>query len=111
MKETRIGKYGKNLAVWIEHTINTIPKNQRENYKTRFLEELDTYSLEPRKKGQPWNEGCVYELSDLANVADISDPKQFAKLVKESIHLMYQKGSSAVVLGEVKNYLKPKSNL
>jgi hypothetical protein len=107
MKETRAGKYGRNLAIWIDFTIDTIPETEREKYRARFLDELSTYSLKPRKNGQPRNEGCVHELSGLVNI-DISNPKQFARLVKEGVHLMYQKQTSARVLDSLQEYLKPK---
>ncbi len=97
MKESRGGKYGRNLALWIDFTINQIPECQRENYRSRFIKELKEYSLIPRKEGAPVNAGCVHELSDLVDV-DINNPEQFAKLVKESIHLMYQKQTSKRVL-------------
>jgi hypothetical protein len=105
MSETRAGKYGRILARWIDYTINTLPESQRENYRLRFLGELNNYSLIPRKIGQPRNEGCVNELSDLVNV-DIANPEDFARLVKEGIHLMYQKQTSARVLFALQEYLK-----
>jgi len=104
MKETRAGKYGRNLAIWIGHTIERIPKEEREGYKTRFLEELKTYSLTPRKNGQPRNEGCVHELSELEKV-DPGNPEHLARLVKEGIHLMYQKDTSSRVLDALQKYL------
>ncbi len=107
MTETRAGKYGRNLAVWIDFTIDTMPESSRNEYRARFLEELSTYSLKPRKNGQPRNEGCVHELSDLIDV-EISNPEQFARLVKEGVHLMYQKQTSARVLASLQEYLKPK---
>ncbi len=107
MKETRTGKYGRNLAVWIDYTIDTIPENLRNEYRARFLDELSTYSFKPRKNGQPRNEGCVHELSGLADV-DISNPEHFARLVKEGVHLLYQKQTSARVLAALQEYLKPK---
>lgn len=107
MKETRAGKYGRNLAIWIDYTIDTMPENSRGDYRARFLEELSTYSLKPRKNGQPRNEGCVHELFVLASV-DLSNPEDFARLVKEGVHLMYQKQTSARVLDALQEYLKPK---
>ena len=103
MKETRAGKYGRNLAIWIDFTIDTQPDDLKANYRARFLEELNTYSLKPRKNGQPPNEGCVHELSDLVN-ANINNPEQFARLIKEGIHLMYQKQTSARVLDSLQEY-------
>jgi hypothetical protein len=108
MGETRAGKYGRNLATWIDYTIASIPENQRKNYRENFLKELNTYSLTPRKVGQPVNDGCVHELSDLTHV-EIADPEDFARLIKEGIHLMYQKQTAARVLTALQEYLTLKS--
>jgi len=97
MGETRGGKYGRNLAIWVAHTFQTIPDEGRINYKKRFMEELRTYSLKPRKKGSPRNAGCAHELEGIEDVT-INNPKEFARLVKEGIHLMYQKQTAARVL-------------
>ncbi len=104
MKETRPSKYGKNLAIWINHTIDTMPIEKRKNYKTEFIEELRIYSFEPRKNGQPPNQGCVRELTDITEI-DISNPKDLAKLVKEGIHLMYQKQTAASVINSLLEYI------
>jgi len=104
MAESRPGKYGRNLAIWIGYTISKLPEEQREKYKTRFLAELERYSLMPRANGRPRNEGCVHELADLADV-DVKNPEQLAKLVKEGIHLMYQKQTSARVLEALRKEL------
>lgn len=106
MAETRAGKYGRNLARWINYTIDTILENQRDEYRAKFLRELKTYSLERRKNGQPRNSGCVHELSDLTEI-DVTNPEQFARLIKEGIHLMYQKQTSARVLSALQECLKP----
>ncbi|VVB79417.1 Uncharacterised protein [uncultured archaeon] len=97
MGETRAGKYGRNLAIWINYTFQTIPQDHRKGYRTRFISELRKYSLKPRAEGEPSNEGCVHELSDLVDI-EILNPEHFARLVKEGIHLMYQKQTSARVL-------------
>jgi hypothetical protein len=68
MGEGRIKEYGRNLAILINYVVDTIPKNQRKEYKKSFLEELEKYSFKPRPKGTPRNEGCVWELEDLDNV-------------------------------------------
>jgi hypothetical protein len=104
MKSSRAATYGRNLGKWVEETINSQPEAQREGYKARFLNELKTYSFETRKNGQPPNSGCKNELSDIVE-CDINDPEQLAKLVKEGIHLMYQKGTSARVLNAMTKYL------
>ena len=88
----RAKNYGKNLAVWVNYTIESMP----EDYKRKFIRELKKYSFEVRKKGEPRNSGCVYELEDI--IVDIENPKHLAKLIKESVHLMYQKGTASRVL-------------
>jgi len=104
MGETRAGKYGRNLAVWINYTLDRLSEDEMESYKSRFLEELRKYSLEPRRSGEPRNSGCIHELSELAEV-NIENPEEFARLVKEGIHLMYQKQTSARVLKSLLEYL------
>lgn len=96
MSETRAGKYGRSLAFLAGYTIQSIPSDQREEYRSLFLDELRTFSFEPRREGTPVNRGCVHELSDIVDV-DISDPVHLAKLVKEGIHLMYQKNTAKKV--------------
>lgn len=95
-RETRGGKFGRNYAIVVNHVIDSRPVNERENYRASFLEELGTYSLEGRKKGAPKNSGCVRELEGLESI-DIGDPVQLAKLVKEQMHLMYQKNTTRLV--------------
>jgi len=108
MGSTRAGRYGQNLAIWISDTLNTktasLSEKQGKTYRARFLNELKSYSLEPRKAGQPRNSGCVHELSDIS-VVNIDNPEQFARLIKEGIHLMYQKQTSARVLEALLKYL------
>ena len=100
-KETRAGKYGRFLAVWINYTLNTHDKK----YKERFLEELERYSFKPRKKDEPRHEGCVLELEDIAEL-DISNPKHLARLVKEGIHLMYQKSTSTRIFTSLQSNIE-----
>jgi hypothetical protein len=104
MNETRAARYGRNLAIWVEFTINKVPERERAAYKKKFLNELDHYSFEPRKNGQPRNSGCIHELSDIS-IADVSNPKDLAKIVKEGFHLLYQKGTSARVYNALVDYL------
>ena len=86
MSETRAGKYGRNLAVLLCCVLESKP----ESYRKRFLNELQTYSFEPRKQGMPLSSGCVKELESIEQV-DLDNPRHLARLVKEGIHLMYQK--------------------
>jgi len=96
LRETRGAKYGRGLGVLIGYTIQSIPASEREEYRLTFYDELRNFSFEPRKEGTPVNKGCVQELSDIVDV-DILDPVHFAKLIKEGIHLMYQKNTARKV--------------
>jgi hypothetical protein len=104
MDETRAGKYGRFLALWINYTINTIPPRNREQYRANFIKELRDYSFEPRKKGQPRNSGCNLELEDMAEINPQS-PEELARLIKEGIHLMYQKQTAAKVMTSLLKHL------
>jgi len=88
MQESRAAKYGRNFAIWINYTISD---------KNRFVLELKNYSFEPRKKGQPLNHGCVRELEGIDKI-DMENPEDLARLVKEGIHLMYQKDTASRVI-------------
>ena len=95
--EARGRKYGRNYAVLIKYIFDTIPGFKRDAYKKVFFEELGKFSLEKRKQGEPKNLGCVHELKDIDEVS-IDNPQDLAKLVKDSIHLMYQKNTAERVL-------------
>jgi len=95
MIETRSGKYGRNLALFIGRVLDSIPADQK--YRKSFLNELQTYSLEPQKKGTPPGPGCINELENIDQI-DINNPQHLAKLIKEGIHLMYQKRTARKVL-------------
>jgi len=97
MEETRAAKYGRYLSMWIRQTIDSVPEEQRNNYRESLVTELRTYSFEPRKKGTPKNSGCIRELIDMAEM-DVRDPVHLARLVKEGVHLMYQKGTASRVM-------------
>ncbi len=89
-QETRAGKYGRFLSVWVRYTLS----QESSEYKAKFLEELNEYSFRSRKKGEPRHEGRVSELEGLSEF-DIQNPEHLARLVKEGLHLMYQKKTSA----------------
>ena len=97
MGETRVAKFARHFAGWIDYTISSFPENQRETYRQSFIKELKTYSVESRKQGAPRNSGCVFELEGIVN-ANISDPVYLARLVKENLHIMYQKPRTATIL-------------
>ena len=64
------------------------------DYLTQFRTEIETYSLKPRPKGAPRNEGTVWELTDIVNM-NICDPIVVARWVKEGIHLTYLKQTTS----------------
>jgi hypothetical protein len=89
--------------VLINSIIDNMPEN--ENYRKLFLEELNKYSLEGRKKGEKPSSGCVYELDNINEINPLN-PDDVSKLVKEGIHLMYQKGTAKLVLKALIENLK-----
>jgi len=92
MKETRYGKLGRLDASFVNQIINFLysDESSRQNYKKVFLDEFNNYSDIGRKKGEPVNKGCVWELEDLVDI-DIWNPREFAKWLKEHQHTKYQK--------------------
>ncbi|MDP1729115.1 MAG: hypothetical protein Q8L27_02850 [archaeon] len=72
-------------------------ESRTRRYRRKFLNELQTYCLEPRKERMPPGNGCVCELEDLEKI-NLDNPQQLAKLIKEGIHLMYQKQTARRVL-------------
>lgn len=99
MNKTRAGKYGKFLAILLDNYLDqSIPQLELYlKYKFDLIKELNNYSFEPRKRGTPKNSGCAWELIDISEL-NLKDPKHLAKLVKEGIHLMYQKQTQKRVL-------------
>jgi len=95
-KETRGGKYGRNLALVVSYIISNEEKRVP-RYRERFMKELRDYSLVPRRVNTPINRGCQFELEGLDSV-NISRPDELARLIKEGIHLMYQKQTAKRVL-------------
>jgi len=87
--ETRGAKYGKNYAALLSFVLSHFD----ESYKKSFIDELMKYSFEPRKKNQPRNSGCVFELDGIGSI-DMGNPRHLAKLVKEGLHIGYQKNTA-----------------
>lgn len=80
-----------------------MPENEK--YRKLFLDEVKNYSFEGRKKGEKLGSGCVYELENIDKI-DSLNPEDVSKLVKEGIHLMYQKGTAKLVLNALIENLK-----
>ena len=93
--EARTVRYARFLAEFYSCFFELIDPENKE-YKKRFLLELRNYSDVPRKRGEPRNEGCVRELEGIE--FDATNPEHAAKLLKEGLHLMYQKQTSKRVL-------------
>ena len=93
-RETRSEKCGRFLAAIIGAIFDSVPKNSRAEYIANFRQEIETYSVQSRRKGSPRNEGCVMELGGY-DAPDISDPVCLARIVKEEFHLHYQKQTTA----------------
>ncbi|MEK6886059.1 MAG: hypothetical protein AABX17_03775 [Nanoarchaeota archaeon] len=91
-KETRAGKFGRNYAILFSWAL-TKPEPVSRRYMKTFLEEMQTYSLEPRKEGMPPGPGCVDELEGV-NTINPENPRHAAKVIKQGLHLMYQKNTS-----------------
>jgi hypothetical protein len=91
-RESRAGKYGRFLSVLVNYTLD----KKDSKYRSRFVKELKKYSFRPRIEGEPRHEGCVFELEGLIEL-NLENPEHFARVVKEGIHLMYQKRTSARV--------------
>lgn len=110
MSETRAGKYGrKNLAILVSFVINSLePEDsyKRREYKKELMRELKKYSFEPRKKGSPRNSGSNYELLGIYCI-ELRNPLHLAKLIKEGIHLMYQKQTARRMFTSLVDSLTP----
>lgn len=105
MKTSRAREFGKHYGQFLNYIIQTIPQNQRESYRVKLISELEKYSFEPRKQGNPENSGCVRELEELANLTP-QNPEHTAKLVREMAHLMYQKQTTKRIFEELIGQLK-----
>ena len=92
MSETRYGKLGRFDAELINKIVNLLYLDEisRRNYKNAFLDEFNKYSNVGRKKWEPLNEGCVWELKEVS-VIDIRNPREVARWLKEHQHTKYQK--------------------
>jgi hypothetical protein len=95
-----VGLRSENYGIFLAQLTNYLLlslSNKREDYREKFIDELKKYSFAPRKKGNPMNEGCIRELEDISCL-DLNNPEHLAKLLKEGLHLMYQKETSKKVL-------------
>ena len=99
-REGRARKYGRNLAIWIVYTLETMPYNLRQDYQKNLVKELKTYSFKQRREWERRNEGCINELEHIENV-DITNPEHLAKLIKEGLHIKYQKETTRRIMGSL----------
>ena len=68
MSKTRIQIYGEAYVKVIGHLISTLPEDQQEDYKRRFIAEMKTYCVKPRKKTDPPNDEDQSELLNWAPI-------------------------------------------
>ena len=106
MKKDRGANLGKCVAYIFNYLISTLPENQKENYRHRFIDELKKYSFVPKRRDEPPNAGCVYELEDIVNKFNPQDPKHFAKVCKEIAHWRYNKAAAASFLNSILDCLQ-----
>ncbi len=85
--ETRAGKLGRFLAEVVNDYL--IRCKSDEEYRRRFLAEINNYSDRQRKKEEQRNSGCVLELERLERFD--GSPECLARILKEITHMMYQK--------------------
>lgn len=100
-KQERQRKYGSCLGLWVYYTIQTLPKNKRKRYKSKFIKELKNYSFKTRRKGEPRNEGCVLELEDIIDTFEVKNPEHLARLVKETLHIFYNKSTAETIMNSL----------
>ena len=80
MKETKAGKYGRNLAIIIKYAIKgAIPKRARKQYREAIAQEISNWRF-------------ADEFSDIDEM-DITNPRHVGKLIKQGANLMYNKNT------------------
>ena len=94
----RTQTYGEAYVKFVEYLISTVPKDQQEEYKKRFVSEIKTYCIKPRKETEPPNPQDKSELLDILDNFDPENPEHFARFCKEGLHLMYNKTTSSRIL-------------
>lgn len=87
-KENRTERYGRALANWINFTIGSIPETEKTVYRQTVIEGLENFAVVPRKRGEPNGNSC--ELEGMEEI-EIRNPENLVKIIREGIHLMYQK--------------------
>jgi len=98
MKITRTQIYGEAYVNFVNYLISTVPKEQQKSYKRRFITEMKTYSVQPKKETEQSNPNDKSELSEILDAFDIENPEHFARFCKEGLHLMYKKSTSKQIL-------------
>ena len=79
MRETKAGKYGRNLAVIINYIIGTMPEKIRRNYRQRLAKEVSDWRFNDELEG-------IDEI-------EITNPGHLGRLIKQSANLMYNKNT------------------
>jgi hypothetical protein len=99
MREGRGKTLGRHWAEVIGQTIELLPysRKKKRDYLDILILGLEEYSFEPRRVGEPVNSGCVMELED-DSCTNIMDPSDYAKFIRENLHVKYQKETSRRIM-------------
>ena len=64
----------------------------------KFIAEMKTYCIKPRKETEPPNAEDKSELFNVLEGFNPENPEHFARFCKEGLHLMYNKTTSSRIL-------------
>ena len=92
---TRAAHLGENIAVLVNYVISTIPVDKREEYRARFVAELEKYSFTKN----------IRELEGIVKI-NVKIPEELAKLFKEDMNFHYQKDTDRRILTAMLSNLK-----
>jgi hypothetical protein len=84
--ETRIGKYGRFLAGLVNYVISTMPESEREEFRQRFVRELEEYKSKLEKA--KLEKGGRLE-SELDGLTEPDFPKDLPATEKEGLNFLY----------------------
>ena len=73
-------------------------------YREEVIFGLETFAVMPRRRGEP--NGNTSELAGEKDVDIRNSPEDLVKIIREGLHLLYQKDTSARVLGAALRELK-----
>ncbi len=88
--KTRAAHLGENYAVVVDGIVSTIPPDERKEYKTRLITELEKYSFTKN----------IHELEGIIKI-NIKIPEEFGKFIKEDVNFYYQKDTAKRILTSI----------